>query len=169
MPVSDQGPLSARYSIIPRTLIFLTSSDQVLLIKGAPQKKLWANLYNGIGGHVERGEDVLSAAYRELDEEAGLAPEQLRLVGVVLIDTGQASGIGLYILKGECKSKQFTPSDEGSLEWVQRSQLLSLPLVEDLPTLLPRVLDHQAGEAPFSAIYRYAPDGQLEIAFSTGR
>ncbi|MDP3183744.1 MAG: NUDIX domain-containing protein, partial [Anaerolineales bacterium] len=66
MPASEQGVSRDRYMLIPRTLIFLRRGDSVLLIKGAPHKRLWANKYNGVGGHLERGEDVLSAARREL-------------------------------------------------------------------------------------------------------
>ena len=59
MPKSDQGVRNDRYKIIPRTLIFVTRGEQVLLLKGAVHKRLWANQYNGIGGHVEQGEDAL--------------------------------------------------------------------------------------------------------------
>jgi len=56
MPKSEQGVTFDRYAIIPRTLIFITregpSGLEVLLIKGAPTKRLWANRYNGVGGHV---------------------------------------------------------------------------------------------------------------------
>jgi 8-oxo-dGTP diphosphatase len=48
--------------IIPRVAVFLRRNDSYLLLKGAPTKRLWANKYNGLGGHIERGEDVLSAA-----------------------------------------------------------------------------------------------------------
>ena len=65
MPASDQGIGEQRYMLIPRTLIFVTHEDQLLLLKGASDKRLWAERYNGIGGHVEQGEDVLSAARRE--------------------------------------------------------------------------------------------------------
>lgn len=75
MPLSDQGVSTQRYKLIPRTLIFLKRGDKVLLHKGAPHKHIWANLYNGIGGHIERGEDVLNAARRELNEETGLDAE----------------------------------------------------------------------------------------------
>ena len=60
MPNSDQGlHTSKRYHFIPRVLILLTMGDKILLLKGAPDKRIWPNLYNGLGGHVERGETVL--------------------------------------------------------------------------------------------------------------
>lgn len=62
MPSSDQGINRERYMLIPRMLIFLRRGESVLLLKGAPTKRLWAGKYNGVGGHVERGEDILSAA-----------------------------------------------------------------------------------------------------------
>ena len=49
MPANDQGVNLERYMLVPRTLIFLTRGDQVLLLKGAADKRLWAGLYN-VGG-----------------------------------------------------------------------------------------------------------------------
>ena len=46
MPQSDQGVTSDRYTIIPRTAIFLRRDESYLLLKGAPTKRLWANKYN---------------------------------------------------------------------------------------------------------------------------
>lgn len=164
-PVSDQGVDSTRYQIIPRTLIFVFSEDKVLLIKGAPTKRLWANRYNGIGGHLEKGEDVMTGARRELKEETGLSPVQLRLCGTVMVDTGQAVGIGLFVFVINEWSGQIQQSSEGELEWVSIRDLHSIPCVEDIPVLLQKIIEMDRKAPPFAAIYIYNEEGGLEISF----
>ena len=93
MPSSDQGISTDRYMLIPRVLIFLTRGDTVLLLKGAPTKRLWANQYNGIGGHVERGEDVLSAARRELMEEVAIDDVKDAPVAVISDDSTEVGWV----------------------------------------------------------------------------
>jgi 8-oxo-dGTP diphosphatase len=167
MPSSDQGVTRDRYTLIPRTLIFITRGERVLLLKGSTHKRLWANHYNGVGGHIERGEDVLTSARRELTEETHLQVPDLWLCGVITVDTGQDIGIGIYILKGECPTGEPHPSGEGILEWVTFAEVLNKPLVEDLYQVLPRILQMQPGDPPFSAQYSYDNHGKLKINFST--
>ena len=138
-----------------------------MLLKGAPTKRLWAQRYNGLGGHVEQGEDVLSAARRELREEAGLEVEvPLRLVGTVSIDPGEPPGILLFVFRGEAPAGwEPRPSPEGQPEWVPVEALARYPLVEDLRVLLPRVLGHSPSAPPFAALYTFDAAGRLQIRF----
>lgn len=179
MKVSAQGardPRPQRYQAIPRVLIFLrsrhpqTEADEVLLLKGAPTKRLWANHYNGLGGHVEAHEDIYAAAVREVWEEAGIdlrgEPPQLALRGVVNIDTGSdelgpAPGILMFVFVGNAPTRVVVPSAEGELAWLPLAQLREHPLVDDLYELIPRAL-----EGPFFyGHYTPRADGEMSYAF----
>ena len=172
MGAKEQGVKISRkrYQVIPRTLIFLTHGEKILLLKGAPDKRIWANRYNGIGGHVERGETVQEAALREIREETGLRQvENLRLRGTIMIDAGDPTiGIVLFVFTARSPTTNVTASREGSLEWLDRHNLPVASLVEDLTILLPRVLSMDDTDPPFHARYWYDESDRLQISFSSG-
>jgi len=142
MQPKDQRRDSPDYTVIPRVLIFLTNTKRVLLLRGASDKRLWANQYNGLGGHVEAGETPYQAALREVHEEAGVTVDTLVLRAIVHITMPQPPGVMMFVFVGElADSTPLRASQEGAPEWINRADLMTLPLVEDLPQLLPRVLD----------------------------
>ena len=162
MPQSDQGVNKDRYMLIPRTAIFARRGDEYLLLKGAPTKRLWAGKYNGLGGHVERGEDVLTSAKRELFEEAGIRAD-LWLCGTLIVDAGDV-GICLFVVVGENAQGEVRGSQEGTPEWVKKEALGHLSVVEDLPILLDRIHSMHRGDPPFSARSFYTND-KLHVIF----
>lgn len=163
MPKSDQGITKDRYMLIPRTAIFARRGDEYLLIKGAPSKKIWAGKYNGIGGHVEKGENILFSAQRELIEESGLQAD-LWLCGTVIVDAGDV-GICLFVICGENVRGEIKASEEGAVEWVKKESVLHLPVVEDLPILLERIDSMKRGDPPFSARSYYDENDKLKVVF----
>ncbi len=164
MAKEEQGLREPRYQVIPRTLIFLRRGDEYLLLKGAPNKKRFAGLYNGLGGHVERGESVRAAARRELEEETGLQAD-LELVGTVLVDVEPQLGVLLFVFSGAPTGGSLRPSAEGRAEWISYARVDELPAVPDLRPLLARVHARQPGEPPFSARSFYDPSGRLQLRF----
>jgi 8-oxo-dGTP diphosphatase len=170
MPKSEQGVEVSlqrkRYTAIPRTLCFVTRGDRVLLLRGAPSKRIWANRYNGFGGHVERGEDIYASAKRELEEETGLTIKALSLRGVINVDAAHEVGILVFVFNADEVAGEPKASEEGTFEWVARDQLDALDLVEDLPAILPRIFDAQRGDAPFFAHTHYDATDRLVIRFA---
>jgi 8-oxo-dGTP diphosphatase len=145
-------------------LVFIRHEDDVLLLRGAPDKRLWANKYNGVGGHVEVDEDVFSAARREAAEETGMTIDALDLTAVVNIDAGdQGLGILMFVFIGWSNTRQTNASSEGDLFWFPSDQLPEDELVEDLEWLLPRVLGNREAGSPLYLHYSYDADDQLVI------
>ena len=151
MSEAEQFQPRGRYTVIPRTLVFLTNDDAVLLLKGAPTKRLWANRYNGLGGHVESGETVAAAALREVWEEAGIAADAIDDFGLrAMVNVeGTPQGVLLCIFTGRARTRAVVGSHEGTPEWIPLDQLGAINPVDEgrfLPRLLgdgPTLFGHQ--------------------------
>lgn len=169
MGAKQQGAdaTKGRWLTIPRTLSFILNGDDVLLMKRAPHKRVFPNQYNGLGGHIERDEDPLTSAKREILEESGLEVDNLRLCSIHNIDAGQDTGIILFVYLANSASREFVQesSDEGELEWIAIEQLDNHDLVEDLPLILPRILKLSADESPFSVHVSYDENDEIVMQF----
>jgi 8-oxo-dGTP diphosphatase len=169
MGSSEQGVERSRgrYLSIPRVLCFVTHGDEVLLLRGSPHKRLWAGRLNGLGGHLEPGEDIQAALLREIEEEAGIEVHDVRLRCAVHVDVGDPlQGVLFFVFTAVADSKATQPSREGELEWFPISALPTAEMVEDLPALLPKVLAMGSDTPPFYALYTYDAFDRLHMAFS---
>jgi 8-oxo-dGTP diphosphatase len=165
MPANQQGNLDQRYKYVPRVLIFATRGDSVLLIKGAESKRLWPGLYNGVGGHIERGESISGAARREFFEETGLDLLDQVLKAVITIDVEAGVGVSLYVFTGTAAGGTTTASGEGSVEFIPIQDVNRLPLVADLYELLPRILARRTDDPPWIGHFSYDNNGELKMHF----
>jgi 8-oxo-dGTP diphosphatase len=168
MGANEQGANATtnRWLTIPRTLSFVLNGDDVLLMKRAPHKRVFPNCYNGVGGHIERDEDPLTSAKREIKEETGLNVRDLDLCAVYNIDAGEATGIILFVFTAVSESRDVTANDEGTLHWVGRGAIMQLDLVEDLPIILPRIFTRRAGDLPHFVHVSYDAADQIQMRFA---
>lgn len=61
-------------------LIINKDKTKTLLQKRCAKKKLYPNTWDiAVGGHISAGEDDITSAKRELEEELGLNPEELKI------------------------------------------------------------------------------------------
>ncbi|MDW8316683.1 MAG: NUDIX domain-containing protein [Anaerolineae bacterium] len=139
------GP-SPRYVVVPRTLSFVFHGDRVLVLKRSPHKRLFPGKANGVGGHVEAGEELFASARREIEEETGLAVADLRLAGVVHVDPGlgqtepladgRRPGVVVFVFTAEAEDTAVQPSPDGELLWVPLAEVDRLDWVDGDPRLV---------------------------------
>lgn len=169
MGANEQGAnaTAGRWLTVPRTLCFILNGDDILLMKRAPHKRIFPNRYNGVGGHIERNEDPYTSAKREVLEETGLRVDNLRLSAVYNIDAGEASGIMLFVFLGYSDRREvLSDTEEGTLHWVSQHDLAQLDLVEDLPLILPRILNRPENAPPLFVHVSYDANDQIQMRFA---
>ena len=168
MGANDQGANATdnRWLTIPRTLCFVFNRNDVLLMKRAAHKRVFPNKFNGLGGHIERDEDPLSGAKREILEESGLSVRDVRLRSVHNIDAGEATGIMLFVYTAWSDSREFNNTgDEGILHWIPVDKLADYDLVEDLPLILPRLVEMADTTPPYSVHVSYDENDEIQMRF----
>ena len=168
MGAKEQGADATknRWLTIPRTLCFVFNGNDVLLMKRASHKRVFPNQHNGLGGHIERDEDPLSGAKREILEESGLPVHDVRLRSVHNIDTGQDTGVMLFVYTAMSASRDFQDTGaEGTLHWIPLDKLADYDLVEDLPLILSRIAAMDDTAPPYSVHVSYDKDDEIQMRF----
>ena len=153
---------AGRHRPIVGTLGFILSPDRErVLMVPRTYRRTDENLgkYNGVGGHLERGEDVGACMTREILEETGLRVRAMELRGtVVWEDFGpkKEDWLGFVFLVTAFDGEPFADNEEGTLSWQPLDALGSLPMWKGDRLFLPMVFD--GDPRPFHAYMRYEGD-----------
>lgn len=135
------------YTPILATLGYVLSPDatQVLLVRrNRRADDLHFGKCNGLGGKLERGEDVVAGMRREIREESGLECDALELRGTVSWPGFGAQGedwFGFIFLIRRWHGALHADAPEGELFWHPVERLLELPLWEGDRHFVPLVFD----------------------------
>ncbi|MDR1263567.1 MAG: NUDIX domain-containing protein [Oscillospiraceae bacterium] len=101
-----------RYNVI---WVFSPSADKVLMCKR--RKNPYMGLYNLVGGKIEPDEDGLTAAYRELREETGIADIDLTHLMDFIYFIGEVCRVEVYV--GRLSENIEVSGDENELVWIE--------------------------------------------------
>lgn len=155
--------LENRYTVIPRTLVFIFNGNRVLLINQTNRDKFGYDKWNGVGGHIEKGENPLEAAKREVYEETGLKINDLKLKYISLLDEKENIGICLFIFAGHSKIIEILQSNEGTVKWFPLDEISKLNLVGDVPKLLDLIRKSTNRSSVKILDYSFSKKGNLYI------
>jgi 8-oxo-dGTP diphosphatase len=158
------------YTPILATLGYVFSPDgrRVLMIhRNARPDDAHFGRYNGLGGKLEPGEDVVAGLRREVREEAGIESGRVRLAGTVSWPGFGKRGEDWFGFVFRVETFTGTPlaaSAEGALEWVAVERVSELPLWDGDRYFLPMVFDPAA--PPFHGVMPYRDGKPLSWNFS---
>ena len=133
----------------------------LMLLRNKKKHDINANKWIGVGGHLEKEETPEDALIREIKEETGLDVISYRKKGLIHFNYDDISELmHLYVVnnfKGE-----LIECDEGTLNWVKKSDLFSLELWEGDKIFLKKLLNN---EPYFELELNYLKDKLISYKF----
>lgn len=139
------------------------SRDTVLMVhRNARADDEHLGKYNGLGGKLERDEDIVTGIERELDEEAQIEVTSMTLRGTISWPGFGPNGedwLGFVFLVDGWLGDPPVANAEGDLTWVPLADLLdgAIPMWEGDRHFLPLVFDDDP--RPFHGVMPYS-DGR---------
>lgn len=135
------------YTPILATLGFILSPDgqETLLVhRNKRDDDQHLGKYNGLGGKMERHEDIFSCLSREVYEESGLLCEEATLRGTVNWPGFGRAGedwLGFIYRITRFTGVPWASNEEGDLQWCRLDELYLLPMWEGDKYFLEMVFD----------------------------
>ncbi len=135
------------YTPILSTLGFVLSKDgtRVLMVhRIAREDDENLGKYNGLGGKVERDEDVAAGMIREIREEAGIEVKAMTLRGTVSwtnFGPKHRDWLAFVFLITDWEGTPAAENEEGVLSWEKIEDIPNLPMWEGDRLFIPPVFD----------------------------
>ena len=101
-----------KYNVI---IVYNKDEDKILMCKR--EKEPYKGKFNLVGGKVEKNEDELNAAYRELQEETNINNKDIKLSHIMNFQY-QMSNIELEVYAGKLKKDVKIIEEVNKLYWL---------------------------------------------------
>ena len=135
------------FTPILATLGYVLSSDRkkaLLIHRNARADDAHFGKYNGLGGKLAAGENIVAGMKREIQEEAGIECAALHLRGTISwpgFGKGGEDWFGFIFLIDAWTGTPKSENPEGTLTWIDVAKILDLPLWEGDRYFVPLVFD----------------------------
>ena len=118
--------------MINTTLCYIEKDGEYLMIHRVKKKNdLNHDKWIGVGGKFEYGESPHECAVREIREECGVMPKNLRYRGIVTFVSDEYGTEYMHLFTADGYEGEIDYNcDEGVLEWVKKEKIPSLPIWE---------------------------------------
>ena len=121
----------SRFKVNVTTLMFVRRNRTVLLNRHREGSR-FSGYWNGVGGHLETGEDIHQAACREVAEEAGIEVRNSRLRLVLHESDCHGEGNLVFWFVADWSSGTLHPEPGAELRWVPLEKVSELKLLPDV-------------------------------------
>ena len=150
--------------MINTTLCYIERGDAYLLLHRVKKEgDLNRDKWIGLGGKCEEGESPEDCVLREVYEESGLTLTAYRYRGLVTFVSDRWPGEYMHLFTADAFEGEERGCDEGTLEWVKKSDVSSLPQWEGDKIFL-RLIEE---DAPFFSLkLRYEGEALAEAVLN---
>ena len=143
------------------TLCYIECEDSYLMMHRVKKEKdMNKDKWIGVGGHFEEGESPEDCLFREVREETGLQLISWKLRGIITFVTDVYEPEYMFLYTADSYSGEITDCEEGTLEWVKKSDVYELPIWEGDKVFF-RLLEER--KEFFSLKLRYESEKLVEV------
>lgn len=148
--------------MIKTTLCYIEKDDKYLMLfRNKKHSDVNEGKWVGVGGKFEAGETAAECLLREVKEETGLTLTSYHYYGIVnfISDIWEDEEMHLF-LGTDFTGELISDCNEGTLKWVEKSDVLSLPAWEGDRYFLTEMI---RGASEINMTLRYEGDELVEV------